>query len=70
MAEIEILKLIHRFFQMLTVFSLAVFPFLNPAGILLVYLQNVYFLDFLLGNSTIELSNHDDIKSLLVSASV
>jgi hypothetical protein len=69
MEEIEILKLIQILPDVERLLVDGV-PLLNPAGILLIYLQNVYFLNVLLENSPVEISNHDDLKSLLVSASV
>lgn len=63
----QILLEIERSTQKSSFLLMVFFPFLNPPGILLVYLQNAHLYNLLLGNWAIEISNYDATRSLLVS---
>lgn len=63
----QILLEIEKSTQKSSFLLMVFFPFLNPPGILLVYLQNAHLCNLLLGNWATEISNYDATRSLLVS---
>lgn len=63
----QILSEIERSTQKSSFFLMVFSPFLSPLGILLVYLQDAHLCNLFLGNWSIEMSNHDATRSLLVS---